>query len=44
MTDFAGLGVAETILRALRDEGYSTPTPIQAQSIPALLRGERATD
>jgi ATP-dependent RNA helicase RhlE len=40
MTDFAGLGVAETILRALRDEGYSTPTPIQAQSIPALLRGE----
>jgi len=40
MTDFAGLGVAETILRALRNEGYSNPTPIQARSIPALLRGE----
>ncbi|MFT4095660.1 MAG: DEAD/DEAH box helicase [Rhodoblastus sp.] len=39
MTDFAGLGVAETILRALRDEGYSTPTPIQARAIPPLLEG-----
>ncbi len=39
VTDFAGLGVAETILRALRDEGYTNPTPIQAKSIPALLRG-----
>ncbi len=39
MTDFAGLGVAETILRALRDEGYSTPTPIQARAIPTLLEG-----
>ena len=40
MTDFAGLGVAETILRALRDEGYTNPTPIQTRAIPTLLRGE----
>ena len=39
MTDFAGLGVAETILRALRDEGYTTPTPIQTKAIPTLLKG-----
>ena len=39
MTDFAGLGVAETILRALRDEGYTKPTPIQSKSIPTLLQG-----
>jgi ATP-dependent RNA helicase RhlE len=39
VTDFAGLGVAETILRALRSEGYDKPTPIQAKSIPALLQG-----
>ncbi len=39
MTDFAGLGVAETILRALRDEGYTNPTPIQARAIPPLLQG-----
>ncbi|MFO1114338.1 MAG: DEAD/DEAH box helicase [Beijerinckiaceae bacterium] len=39
MTDFAGLGVAETILRALRDEGYTRPTPIQARAIPQLLAG-----
>ncbi|MCC2101174.1 MAG: DEAD/DEAH box helicase, partial [Hyphomicrobiales bacterium] len=39
MTDFAGLGVAETILRALRDEGYTNPTPIQARAIPTLLEG-----
>ena len=39
MTDFAGLGVAETILRALRDEGYTTATPIQSRAIPPLLAG-----
>ncbi|MBN9079963.1 MAG: RNA helicase [Rhizobiales bacterium 62-17] len=39
MTDFAALGVAETILRALRKEGYETPTPIQAQAIPHLIKG-----
>jgi len=41
MTDmtFAGLGVAEPILRALAEENYTTPTPIQARAIPALLAG-----
>ena len=41
MTDvnFAGLGVAEPILRALAQENYTTPTPIQARAIPALLAG-----
>jgi ATP-dependent RNA helicase RhlE len=36
-TSFASLGLAEPILRALNDENYETPTPIQAQAIPALL-------
>ncbi|MDD3444017.1 MAG: DEAD/DEAH box helicase [Zavarzinia sp.] len=39
MTSFTTLGLAEPLLRALQDEGYETPTPIQAQSIPALLEG-----
>jgi len=39
MTKFSDLGLAETILRALKSEGYETPTPIQAQAIPPLLEG-----
>ncbi|ONG42829.1 RNA helicase [Pseudoroseomonas deserti] len=39
MTDFASLGLAEPLLRALEAEGYSTPTPIQAQAIPLVLQG-----
>ena len=39
MTDFAGLQLAQPILRAISDEGYTTPTPIQLKSIPALLKG-----
>ena len=39
MTKFSELGLAEVLLRALNDEGYVTPTPIQAQSIPPLLQG-----
>ncbi|MBE9604139.1 DEAD/DEAH box helicase [Acetobacteraceae bacterium H6797] len=39
MTDFASLGLAEPILRAVASEGYTTPTPIQAQTIPYLLEG-----
>jgi len=38
-TDFASLGLVEPVLSAVRDEGYVTPTPIQAESIPALLAG-----
>ena len=36
---FTSIGVIEPIHKALRDEGYSQPTPIQAQSIPKLLDG-----
>src|SRR5882757_6570337 len=34
---FKKLELIEPILRALKSEGYTTPTPIQAQSIPVLL-------
>jgi ATP-dependent RNA helicase RhlE len=39
LTKFSDLGLAENVLRALDREGYDTPTPIQAQSIPPLLEG-----
>ncbi|GAB6053276.1 DEAD/DEAH box helicase [Magnetospira thiophila] len=39
MTDFAGLNLAQPILRAVLEEGYTTPTPIQAKSVPPLLLG-----
>ena len=39
MTQFTDLGLAEPILRALTEEGYRQPTPIQAQTIPHLLAG-----
>tara|TARA_R110001592_G_scaffold307299_3_gene581101 strand:- start:148865 stop:150178 length:1314 start_codon:yes stop_codon:yes gene_type:complete len=34
---FKDLGLIDPILRALEAQGYTTPTPIQAQSIPILL-------
>ncbi|MDX2158822.1 MAG: DEAD/DEAH box helicase [Hyphomicrobiaceae bacterium] len=39
MTSFSDLGLAAPILSALEAEGYTTPTPIQAQAIPTVLRG-----
>ena len=39
MTNFNDFGLAEPILRALTEENYSTPTPIQAQTIPFALQG-----
>ncbi len=36
---FDSLGLAEPLLRAVHELGYSTPTPIQAQAIPAVLSG-----
>ncbi|MEZ7987675.1 MAG: DEAD/DEAH box helicase [Candidatus Poseidoniaceae archaeon] len=39
MTDFQSLGLSETLLRAVKSEGYTTPTPVQEQSIPPLLEG-----
>jgi len=37
---FKNLGIIEPILQALEAEGYQTPTPIQEQAIPILLRGK----
>jgi len=34
---FENLNLIEPILKALKTEGYTTPTPIQAQAIPLLL-------
>jgi ATP-dependent RNA helicase RhlE len=36
---FADLKLAPRILEAVKKEGYTTPTPIQAQAIPPLLEG-----
>ena len=36
---FTDLGLSEPILRAIVEEGYTSPTPIQAKSIPAVLKG-----
>jgi ATP-dependent RNA helicase RhlE len=37
--NFNELGLIEPIVRAVASEGYTSPTPIQAQSIPAALEG-----
>ena len=39
MTTFADLGLSESMLEALRDVGYESPSPIQEQAIPELLQG-----
>ncbi|NBB14983.1 DEAD/DEAH box helicase [Caulobacter sp. SLTY] len=39
MTAFTDLGLCKPILSALLAEGYTTPTPIQAQAIPLVLEG-----
>ena len=36
---FESLGLVAPLLRAIADAGYSTPTPIQLQAIPAVLKG-----
>ncbi|MDR0861768.1 MAG: DEAD/DEAH box helicase [Oscillospiraceae bacterium] len=36
---FQELGIIEPILRAIQDEGYEVPSPIQAEAIPILLTG-----
>ena len=38
---FDSLGLSPEVLHALTDLGFETPTPIQAESIPELLAGER---
>ena len=39
MTEFTNLGLAAPIADAVHAEGYTTPTPIQAQAIPFILEG-----
>jgi len=36
---FKSLNIIEPILKALQEEGYTTPTPIQVQAIPIVLEG-----
>lgn len=36
---FQNLNLIEPILKALKEEGYTTPTPIQEQAIPIVLQG-----
>jgi len=36
---FQQLNLIDPILKALEEEGYTTPTPIQAQAIPIVLEG-----
>ncbi|HET7158998.1 MAG TPA: DEAD/DEAH box helicase, partial [Burkholderiales bacterium] len=36
---FGSLNLLPELLRAVSDEGYTEPTPIQAQAIPAILAG-----
>ena len=36
---FESLGLAEPLLRAVLEQGYTSPTPIQVQAIPAVLSG-----
>jgi ATP-dependent RNA helicase RhlE len=39
-TNFQTLGLIEPLLKAIQEEGYTTPTPIQAESIPIVLQGK----
>ncbi len=38
-TGFASLGLPFNLLRAIEEQGYETPSPIQEQSIPHILEG-----
>ena len=37
--NFSDFGLSQPLLRAVGDEGYTTPTPIQVMAIPHVLRG-----
>ena len=39
MTQFSDLGLNPSLLSTLKAEGYTAPTPIQAQAIPPVLEG-----
>ncbi len=38
-TSFSTLGLSDALVRAVAEQGYTTPTPIQAQAIPFILAG-----
>ncbi len=37
---FSNLGLSESILKAVKKQGYDKPSPIQEQAIPAILKGK----
>ena len=37
--NFDQLNLAPAILRAVQEQGYTEPTPVQAQAIPVVLQG-----
>jgi len=37
--DFKSLNIIEPILRSVKEEGYTIPTPIQGKAIPIILQG-----
>ena len=37
--NFESLEIIEPILKSLKEEGYTTPTPIQKEAIPIVLKG-----
>jgi superfamily II DNA/RNA helicase len=39
LTSFSDFGLGDAITRALAEEKYDTPTPIQVQTIPTLMSG-----
>lgn len=36
---FSSLGLSDPLLKAVAEQGYDTPSPIQAQAIPAVING-----
>ena len=39
MSNFESLGLSEQLLKSVKKEGYTVPTPVQEQAIPLLLKG-----
>jgi ATP-dependent RNA helicase RhlE len=37
---FAQLGLSESLLKAIKEQGYDTPTPIQEKAIPVVIEGK----
>ena len=40
---FEEIGLRPAVLKALADAGYTEPTPVQAQAIPAAIEGLKGT-